>query len=117
MKIPRTPLLLILLLILSQSITFAQETDVEESSDHPLFPRMEHFYISGYEQYGHESHEFYDAQDNEYVIEGPKWVIEYTLRTGFESPGQLKVRGNYIDAVKRMGGSVLFDRGLYMKAA
>jgi hypothetical protein len=117
MKIPRTPLLLILLLILSQSITFAQETDVEESSDHPLFPRMEHFYISGYEQYGHESHEFYDAQDNEYVIEGPKWVIEYTLGTGFESPGQLKVRGNYIDAVKRMGGSVLFDRGLYMKAA
>jgi hypothetical protein len=115
MKILRTPLLLILLLILSQSIAFAQETDVEESSDHPLFPRMEHFYISGYERYDRESHEFYDAEDNEYVIEGPKWVIEYTLRTGFESPGQLKVRENHINAVNRMRGTVLFDRGLYMK--
>ena len=117
MNIPRSPLFLILLLILSQSIAFAQETDVEESRDHPLFRRMEHFYISGYERYSHESHEFYDAEDNEYVIEGPKWVIEYTLKTGFESPGQLKVRENYMDEVKRMGGTVLFDRGLYMKVA
>ncbi len=88
---------------------------MEGSNDHPLFPRMEHFYISGYERYDHESHEFYDAQDNEYVIQGRKWVIEYTLKAGFGSPGQLKVRKNYIDAIKRMGGAVLFDRGLYMK--
>jgi hypothetical protein len=110
-------ILVILLLALAQPVAFAQETDVEGSSDHPLLPRMEHFYISGYDQYGYESHEFYDTQDNEYVIEGRKWVIEYTLRTGFEAPGQLKVRRNYIDAIKRIGGTILFDRGLYMKVA
>jgi hypothetical protein len=116
MKILKTPLLMILLLIPSLSTAFAQETDVEGSNDHPFFPRMEHFYISGYEQYGRESHEFYDTQDNKYVIEGRKCVIEYTLKTGFESPGQLNIRKNYIDLVKKMGGTILFDRGLYMKA-
>jgi hypothetical protein len=110
-------ILVILLLALSQPVAFAQETDVEGSHDHPLLPRMENFYISGYEQYGYESHEFYDAQDNEYLIEGRKWVIEYTLRTGFEAPGQLKVRRNYVETIKRIGGTVLFDRGLYMKVA
>ena len=117
MKILRTLLLVIPLLILPQHVALAQETDVEGSSDHPLLPRIEHFYISGYEQYGYESHEFYDAQDNEYVIEGRKWVIEYTLKNGFEAPGQLKVRKNHIDAIKKIGGTILFDRGLYMKVA
>jgi hypothetical protein len=107
--------LLLFVIALNQSIFSAQEIDVEGSSDYPLLPRMEHFYISGYEQYGLESHEFYDAKDNEYVIEGRKWVIDYTLRTGFEAPGQLKVRRTHIETIKRIGGTVLFDRGLYMK--
>jgi hypothetical protein len=107
----------ILLLALCQTSAFVRETDVEGSSDHPLLPGMEHFYISGYDQYGHESHDFYDSQDDVYVVEGRKWVIEYTLRTGFQTPGQLKVRRNYLDAIKRIGGTILFDRGLYMKVA
>ena len=40
----------------------------------------------------------------------------YTLREGFPYPGQLKVRNYYIDVVKKLGGSILFDQGLYMKA-
>jgi OmpA-OmpF porin, OOP family len=94
----------------------AQE-DIEGSSDHPLLSRMNNFYISDYEVSSYDSHAFYDAEDNEYIIEGKKWIIEYSLKEGFEPPGQLKVRKNYINAVKEIGGTILFERGVCMKVA
>ncbi|MCK4556661.1 MAG: OmpA family protein [Candidatus Aminicenantes bacterium] len=103
--------------ILITGFVFAQQKDVEGGKDHPLVSRMENYYISGYEEFEYESHDFYDAEDNEYVIEGHKWVIEYTLKGGFTPPGQLKVRRNYINAIKEIGGTILFDQGLYMKVA
>jgi outer membrane protein OmpA-like peptidoglycan-associated protein len=94
-----------------------QEQDVEGSKDHPLLTRMHNYYISDYEEREYASHEFYDQDDNEYVIEGHKWVISYTLKEGFNPPGQLKVRRNFINAIKEIGGTVLHERGLYMKVA
>ena len=117
MKLQTKAFLGIFLSILFVSVTFAQEEDVEGSKDHPLLSRMKNYYISGCEKFKYDSHEFYDAEDNEYIIEGRKWVIEYTLRDGVEVPGQLKVMKNYINAIKKIGGTVLFDRGLYMKVA
>ena len=92
-----------------------QEKDLEGSKDHPLITRMNNYYIDEYEEFEYDSHEFYDEEDNEYIIEGHKWVIGYTLKEGFNSPGQLKVRQNYINAIKKIGGTILFDRGVYMK--
>ncbi|MQY57169.1 hypothetical protein GH140_03125, partial [bacterium] len=117
MKLRTKTLVFISLFILITGFVFAQQKDVEEGKDHPLISRMENFYISGYEEFEYESHDFYDAEDNEYVIEGHKWVIEYTLKGGFTPPGQLKVRRNYINAIKEIGGTILFDQGLYMKVA
>jgi len=96
---------------------FAQEQDVEGSKDHPLLSRMKNYYISEYKESAYDSHEFYDAEDNEYIIEGRKWEISYTLKEGFNPPGQLKVRKNFINAIKEIGGTILFERGLYMKIA
>ncbi len=117
MKFRTKGLIFISLFCLIAGLAFSQEEDVEGSQDHPLLSRMENFYISGYEEFEYESHDFYDAEDNEYIIEGHKWVIEYTLKEGFTSPGQLKVRRNYINAVKEIGGTILFDQGVYMKVA
>ena len=116
MKILIICMLIVLSSVLAFNAAFAQERDVERSKDYPLLPRMQNFYISGYMFNEYESHEFYDAQDNEYIVQGKKWVIDYTLREGFPDPGQLKVRNNYIEVVKKLGGSILFDQGLYMKA-
>lgn len=107
----------ILLITLSAAIVLAEEQDVEGSQDHPLLSRMKNYYISEYEEFAYDSHEFYDAEDNEYVIEGRKWEISYTLKEGFNPPGQLKVRKNFINAIKKVGGTILFERGLYMKLA
>lgn len=107
----------IFLMILLAALVFAQEQDVEGSKDHPLLSRMKNYYISEYEEFAYDSHQFYDAEDNEYVIEGRKWMISYTLKQGFNPPGQLKVRKNFINAIKKIGGTILFERGLYMKVA
>ncbi len=117
MKFRTKGLIFISLFCLIAGLAFSQEEDVEGSQDHPLLSRMENFYISGYEEFEYESHDFYDAEDNEYIIEGHKWVIEYTLKEGLTPPGQLKVRRNYINAIKEIGGTILFDQGVYMKVA
>ena len=116
MKLLSILILITLLSVLFFNTAFAQERDVEGGRDYPLLPRMQNFYISGYVYNEYESHEFYDAQDNEYVVSGEKWAIDYTLKEGFPDPGQLKVRNYYIDTIKKLGGSILFDQGLYMKA-
>lgn len=115
MKFKTKALIFISLFFIFTGFVFTQEQDAEGSKDHPLLSRMENYYISGYEEFEYDSHEFYDAEDNEYVIEGHKWVIEYTLKEGFAPPGQLKVRQNYINAIKKIGGTILFDKGVYMK--
>jgi len=97
------------------SLIQGQEKDLEGSKDHPLLTRMNNYYIDEYEEFEYDSHEFYDEEDNEYIIEGHKWVIGYTLKEGFNSPGELKVMQNYINAIKKIGGTILFDRGVYMK--
>ena len=117
MKLQTKAFICIFLSILFVSVAFAQEEDVEGSKDHPLLSRMKNYYISGYEELQYDSHDFYDEEDNEYIIEGRKWVIEYTLRDGVVAPGELKVMKNYINAIKKIGGTILFDRGLYMKVA
>jgi outer membrane protein OmpA-like peptidoglycan-associated protein len=97
------------------SLIQGQEQDIEGSKDHPLLTRMNNYYISEYEEYEYDSHEFYDEEDNEFVIEGHKWVIGYTLKEGFESPGQLKVLKNFINALKKIGATILLERPVYAK--
>jgi OmpA-OmpF porin, OOP family len=96
------------------SIIFGQEQDIPGSRDHPLLGRMDHYVIDEYKELDYDSHEFYDEEDNEYIIEGHKWIISYTLQEGYEPPGQLKVRKNYINAFAEIGGKILWDRGVYM---
>lgn len=81
---------------------------------HPLLSRMKDYYIDEYNEFEHDSHEFYDEEDNEYLIEGHQWIIGYTLKEGYEPPGQLKVSKNYINAIKEIGGTILWDQGVYM---
>jgi len=111
-------LLVILTLIIiffgSSLASFGQEQDIPGSKNHPLLGRMDNYVIDEYAEYDYDSHEFHDEKDNEYIIEGHKWIIGYTLKEGYEPPGQLKVRKNYINAVKEIGGKILWDRGVYM---
>lgn len=110
-----SPTVALLLSLFCAIPALAQEQDVSGSEDHPLLSRMDGFYIWDYSEFEYESEDFYDADDNEYVIAGHKWVIEYSLREGLVPPGQLNVQQNYINAVKAIGGEVLYEDGVYMK--
>jgi outer membrane protein OmpA-like peptidoglycan-associated protein len=115
MKLQTKAFISIFISILLAGLGIAFQEDVEGSKDHPLLSRMQNYYISGFEETENDSYEFYDDKDNEYLIEGHKWVISYTIREGFEPPGQLKVRQNYVNAIRKIGGTILDERRLYIK--
>ena len=105
----------ILIFFMLSATSLAQQKDMEVSKDHPLLPRMSNYYISNFEETDHGSSEFYDEKNNEYLIEGHKWVISYTWMEGFSPPDQSKVRQFYINAIKKSGGTVLDELGEYLK--
>lgn len=102
------PAALVLVLLVSGT---ALSQDIEGSHDHPLVSRLKDFYITNYEEFEFDEHVFYDAEGNEYAIRGRKFIIEYELMESSVSPGQLKIRQNYIDAIRKIGGDILSDRG------
>lgn len=95
------------------NVTYAQ--DVPGSKDHPLFTRMIDFIIADYQETEFDSHEFYNADGQEFLIEGHKFVITYQLKDDATPQGALKIKENYINAVKSIGGEVLDEALPYLK--
>ena len=87
----------------------AQQQDFKGSKDHPLLTRMPDFYISSYKEAEFEAYRFIGTDKKYENIEGRKYYIEYKLVTGKPEPGELKIRRNVQDALKKIGGKVLFD--------
>lgn len=90
-------------------ICIAAEQDLKESKDHPLLSRMPDFYISDYKNTEFDSHKFIDQNKKQMSIEGHKYYIGYKLKKGAAEPGELKIRRNIQDALKKIGGKVIFD--------
>jgi outer membrane protein OmpA-like peptidoglycan-associated protein len=87
----------------------AAEQDVKGSKDHPLLSRMPDFYISEYKETEFDSHKFIGQDKKTVSIEGHKYYILYRLKKGVAEPGELKIRRNIQDALKKIGGKVVFD--------
>ena len=87
---------------------FAQETDAETCKDHPMFSRMKSFFISDCKK-SFDAVEFYLPEYQPKTVEGQVTRIDYALREGAQMPSVLQVRRNYSNAVKSLGGSILFD--------
>lgn len=91
--------------------------DVRGSSDHPLFPgRMPGFQISSYQVQGFASYSFRTRPLQ--AVEGKYTQIGYYLVNTSEHPGGLAIRRNYEQAIKAVGGTVVFsdDNVSVMKA-
>jgi len=94
---------------------FAQEADAENCKDHPMFSRMKNYIISDCKT-SFDSVEFYMPGSQTKTVEGQVTRINYSLREGAPMPSVLQVRRNYGNAVKSLGGSVLFDEEIYLTA-
>jgi len=99
---------ILFLSFLAVAVALAEE-DVAGSKDHPLFNRMPGFYISRYEDKEFDSHSFRDAKLTEIKVEGHLYNIVYSLKPGTKEPTRLQVLRNYENAVKKIGGTVLYS--------
>jgi OOP family OmpA-OmpF porin len=70
---------------------------------------MPNFHISEYKATEFDSHRFINQDKKPVIVEGHKYYIEYRLDKGAAEPGELKIRRNIQDALKNIGGKVLFD--------
>jgi OmpA-OmpF porin, OOP family len=85
------------------------EQDIKGSKDHPLLTRMPNFWIADYREAEFEAGRFIGADAKAINIEGHKYVIRYRLNKGAAEPGELKIRRNIQDALKKIGGVVIID--------
>jgi len=90
-------------------LSFAADTDLKGSKDHPLVSRMPNFHITEYKDAAFDAYQFLNQNKQKVRIEGHLYSIRYTLDKAAAEPGELKIRRNYQDALKKIGGQVIFD--------
>lgn len=90
---------------------FAQDPDVEGSKDPALFSRMPGWRISQYEENQFASYEFTGAKGDKLVAEGEKFLVAYSWAGTGKKPSSLQVIRNYENSIKKIGGSVVYQRG------
>jgi OmpA-OmpF porin, OOP family len=94
------------------SNAFAVQQDRKGSADHPLLTRMPDFYIDGYTDTDFDQAKFLVKEGdkaNWVTVEGHKYYIQYNLKQGAKSPGELKVVRNIEAALTKIGGEVIFE--------
>jgi OOP family OmpA-OmpF porin len=99
----------LLFVFASFGFSTAAEQDLKGSKDHPLLSRMPNFRITDYKDLEFDSHRFIGQDKKPVSVEGHKYYIEYTLNSGAAVPGELKIRRNIQDALKKIGGKVVLD--------
>jgi OmpA-OmpF porin, OOP family len=99
--------------VFGAGLAVAQEPDAESCKDHPLLSRMKNFYISSCES-KFDAVDVTVAEGETKTVEGQKTVINYALQEGSPTPSYLQIRRNYGNAVKNLGGAVLYDEGRYI---
>jgi outer membrane protein OmpA-like peptidoglycan-associated protein len=116
MRITRTPVFVILILLCLAPLAFAQD-DVEGAKDHPLVGRMPGYYIAEYIEKDFDSVPFRDAKGQEVAVEGKYYYIDHLIKEGAKAPSATQVIRNYLNAFQKIGGKVTYQTtdDLYMK--
>jgi outer membrane protein OmpA-like peptidoglycan-associated protein len=105
-------------LVLFNSFSFSQE-DAKGSKDHPLFNRMPGYRIMGYEDKDFNVFDkFLDENGKKMSVEGHYYYFNYGLNDGEKMASGPQVLRNYMNAVKKAGGNVVYEEGccnVYLK--
>lgn len=107
MKNCKTIICLIVVLVLSfGSLALAHE-DRKSCKDHPLFSRMEGYYLWTCEEKYFDAYDFIDPATKQTVtIEGKKLYTGYSTKKGYRGKySQIQVWRNYTNAIEKLGGS------------
>ena len=99
----------VIAVVLMGSFTFAQQ-DVKGSKDYPLFTRFPNNYIMDYKESEFDKFTFYvDQSKNRKSIEGRYFYLRYGPTKGARRPSCLEIIKNFQNAIKRIGGTVLYS--------
>jgi outer membrane protein OmpA-like peptidoglycan-associated protein len=79
-----------------------------------MFSRMKNFYIE--ECKGNFDAVEFDTPDGSKTIEGKNTEFSYSLIEGSPMPSPLQVRRNYGNAIKSLGGTILYDADRHLSA-
>jgi outer membrane protein OmpA-like peptidoglycan-associated protein len=109
MKKTLTVIFSLFLLMISFALSSAAEQDIKNGKDHLLLSHMPDFRLSDYKELEFGSYKFIGQDKKQVSIEGHKYYLEYKLQKGIPEPGELKIRRNIQDALKKIGGKVVFD--------
>ena len=82
--------------------------DKPGSKDHPLITRIPHFYISSYKDIEFGGHDF-QLKKVKQKVEGRKLEITYRQQEGARLMSNIQKVRNYTNAIKKIGGEVLFE--------
>jgi len=85
--------------------------DVPGSKDPSLFTRIPGWYINQYEENEFGSYEFTGTNGQKTTMEGHKLIVSYTWSGAGKKPSSLQVVRNYQNAIKKISGTVLYERG------
>jgi OOP family OmpA-OmpF porin len=101
------------ILFVCVGLGMAQEQDAEGCKDHPMFTRMKNFYITNCES-NFDAVDFYINDSDYKTIEGQKTMIDYYLIEGSPVPSYLQIRRNFSNALKSIGGTVIYESDRYL---
>lgn len=111
-------IILLTILFLYYSSNFAQE-DIKGSKDHPLFNRMPGYRIARYEDKEFDVlKDFKDEKGKKMNVEGHFYYYNYGIKKGEKESSGTQVLRNYMNAVTKAGGEVVFEEGccnVYLK--
>ena len=111
-------ILLFVISILFCSLAFSQE-DIKGSKDHPLFNRMPGYRIMHYNDRDFDVYKnFRNENGKKMTVEGHFYYFQYGIKKGEKKASGPQVLRNYMNAVKKVGGSVILEEGccnVYLK--
>lgn len=87
------------------------QDDAEGSKDHPMFPRLNGYFIGAYEMSEFDAAEFPVGEDKTETVEGKLWRIDYWLKDGARRNSELEIARNYQNAVAKAKGKAVFQDG------
>jgi OOP family OmpA-OmpF porin len=104
-------ILYILLSILCLTpLTFAQQKDDKNCTDHPLFTRMPDSWIHTCNEREFDVYAFTIGKEKKESVEGHLWQIRYYPQAAAKSkPSELQILRNFENAVKKLGGTALYS--------
>lgn len=107
---PKTTILFTLLFVLfAVTIAFGEEDgEGPKYKDAPYFSGMPNYTITETNDKEFDGYRFYNAKDCA-TVEGKKFFRAYTLKENASQASDLQITRNYANAVKGMGGTVLFE--------